>query len=117
MFRRVNAIRPPPRNIIRTRRTIGRRVNPNMSRPLITGNSLLARLRLRPTRHVAAGTQHRPHPEEHRVAMRLEGWNESVPGSILRDGRARARPPQDEVRWVSSANLTHLHQVSFVKPS
>ena len=23
----------------------------------------------------------------HRVAMRLEGWNESVPGAILRDGR------------------------------
>src|SRR5258706_16287917 len=42
-------------------------------------------------------TPHQPHPEEHRVAMRLEGWNESVPGSILRDGRARARPPQDEV--------------------
>src|SRR5258707_12998936 len=37
--------------------------------------------------------------------MRLEGWNESVPGSILRGGRARARPPQDEVLWVSSANL------------
>ena len=35
--------------------------------------------------------------------MRLEGWNESVPGSILRDGRARARPPQDEVLWVSQA--------------
>src|SRR5260370_33346861 len=54
--------------------------------------------------------------------MRLEGWNESVPGSILRDGRASkpavadfatlrlpksgkpdfgARPPQDEVLWVS----------------
>src|SRR5260370_13763730 len=64
-------------------------------------------------RHVEAGTKHRPHPEEHRAAMRLEGWNESVPGSILRDGRARARPPQDEGRWVSSANLTHLHQVSF----
>src|SRR5262249_22617687 len=43
------------------------------------------------------GTKHRPHPEEHRVAMRLEGWNESVAGSLLRDGRARARPPQDEV--------------------
>jgi hypothetical protein len=31
---------------------------------------------------------------EHRVAMRLEGRNESVLGSILRDGRASARPPQ-----------------------
>jgi hypothetical protein len=29
--------------------------------------------------------------------MRLEGWNESVLWAILRDGRARARPPQDEV--------------------
>jgi hypothetical protein len=56
--------------------------------------------------------------------MRLEGWNQSVPGSILRNGGASksavadfdtlnllklgkpdfgARPPQDEVRWVSSA--------------
>src|SRR5215470_9780331 len=49
------------------------------------------------------GIKHRPHPEEHREAMRLEGWNESGPGSILRDGRARARPPQDEVRWISNA--------------
>src|SRR5260370_1342960 len=49
-----------------------------------------------------------PHPEEHRVAMRLEGWNESVPGSILRDGRAQARPPQDEiVDYVTSANAGH----------
>src|SRR6267143_7267476 len=27
-----------------------------------------------------------PHPEEPCAARRLEGWNESVPGSILRDG-------------------------------
>src|SRR5258707_15735162 len=39
--------------------------------------------------------------------MRLEGWNESGPASILRDGGARAPPPQDEVCWVSSANLTN----------
>ena len=57
--------------------------------------------------------------------MRLEGWNESVPGAILRDGRTSksavadfdtlrlpksgkpdfgAQPPQDEVNGVSSAN-------------
>src|SRR5258707_337391 len=54
------------------------------------------------------GSKLRPHPEEHRVAMRLEGWNESVPGSILRDGRAQARPPQDEVvDYVTSANAGH----------
>src|SRR5882672_8735238 len=29
---------------------------------------------------------------------RVSAW------SILRDGRERARPPEDEVRWVSSAN-------------
>ena len=46
----------------------------------------------------------------HRVAMRLEGWNESVPGAILRDGRARARPPQDEVHWVSSETLRCLSE-------
>src|SRR5260370_13105802 len=74
-----------------------------------------ARLCLTSARNVGVGTKHRPHPEEHRVAMRVEGWNESMPGSIPRDGCVRARPPQDEVRWVSSANLTHLHQVAFVE--
>src|SRR5260370_38703112 len=44
MFSRVNAIRPPPTNIIRMSRTIGRRVNPNVSSPLITGDPLRARL-------------------------------------------------------------------------
>src|SRR5712671_1484850 len=39
----------------------------------------------------------------------------AVPVAILRDARKRA--PQDEVRWVSSAKLTHLHQVAFVKRS
>src|SRR5262249_3729010 len=79
----------------------------------------------------------RPHPEEHREAMRLEGWNESVRGSILRDGRASksavadfdtlslpksgkpdfdARPPQDEVPLGIVGNLTHSHQVS-VRPA
>src|SRR5262245_48418349 len=38
MFSRANAINPPPTKIIRTRRTIGRRVKPNVSSPLITGD-------------------------------------------------------------------------------
>jgi len=46
--------------------------------------------------NILGGDQTPASSEEHRVAMRLEGWNASVPGSILRDGRARARPPQDE---------------------
>src|SRR5260370_10263515 len=44
MFSRVNAIRPPPTNIIGMSRTIGRRVNPNVSSPLITGDPRRARL-------------------------------------------------------------------------
>src|SRR6266852_9998249 len=38
--------------------------------------------------------------------MRLEEWNESMPGSILRDGRARARPPQDEADIWSPPNMS-----------
>src|SRR5258708_36797179 len=39
----------------------------------------------------------RPHPEEHRVAMRLEGWPRArtVPPSF--ETRAQARAPQDDV--------------------
>src|SRR5258708_9047063 len=66
-------------------------------------------------------TKHRPHPEEHRtevglarlrqskkdrnrqrsisIAMRLEGWNESVPGGILRGGRASKSAVADFVHF------------------
>jgi hypothetical protein len=50
------------------------------------------------------------------LAARLEGWPLARPCLLPSfETAAQARPPQDEVRWVSSANLTHLHRVSFVK--
>src|ERR1700722_18250262 len=62
---------------------------------------------------------HRPHPEEHRAAMRLEGWPRvHTVRPTFETAAQRARPPQDEVcRYFGRAAKLGTCQVSYVTRS
>src|SRR6266436_9790862 len=66
-----------------------------------------------------AVTHLRPHPEERpKGASRRMDTRHGL-AAILRDGRARARPPQDEVRFGSptlNSTSVSLHRPSTTRP-
>ena len=77
---------PPPTNIIRIKRTIGRRVSPNVSRPLINGASPIA--------PAWARRSYRPEP----ALLRRDGQGVAQEdGSFGGDELARLKPFDDLV--------------------